>query len=152
MLFLLWHTEWFSFCNITLPLFQYPLHATSRIGLCFSNSVSLLILLLWSATCLFHPVCLTLLSDSMLWMFAEQVITHNAPSNLGPCHSSGSKLPATHRGSLDSCPGQCSGISGGQSGSGIGFSTSSSVFPCQYHSTTVSYSFMYHLGDGQWAH
>jgi hypothetical protein len=24
-------------------------------------------------------------------------------------------------------------------------------FSCQYHSTTVSYSLMYHLGNGKWA-
>jgi hypothetical protein len=30
------------------------------------------------------------------------------------------------------------------------FSTSPSVFPCQYHSTAAPYSLMCHLEDGQW--
>jgi hypothetical protein len=66
------------------------------------------------------------------------------------CHSSGSWLLASHCGGLGSCPGQYSEICGGQSGTGTGL-LQSLAFPCQYHSTTVTYSFMYHLVDGQWA-
>jgi hypothetical protein len=38
-------------------------------------------------------------------------------------------------------------IFGGQSGTRIGFPLGTSVVPCQYHSTAVPYSHMYHLGD-----
>jgi hypothetical protein len=35
-------------------------------------------------------------------------------------------------------------ISGGQSGTGTGFSYNTSVFPFQYQSTNIQYSFVYH--------
>jgi hypothetical protein len=41
------------------------------------------------------------------------------------------------------------GVSGGQNDTGIGFSPSPSVFPCQYHSTAALYSLMCRLGGGQ---
>jgi hypothetical protein len=40
-------------------------------------------------------------------------------------------------------------ICGGQNGTQTCLSPSSSVHPCQYHSTAAPYSLMYHLGVGQ---
>jgi hypothetical protein len=45
-----------------------------------------------------------------------------------------SRRPLTAEVRVRSRVGQC-GISGGQSGTGTGFSPSTSVFPCQFHST-----------------
>jgi hypothetical protein len=43
-----------------------------------------------------------------------------------------SRRPLTAEARVNQC-----GIYGGQNGTGTGFSTSSSVFPCQYHSTVA---------------
>jgi hypothetical protein len=43
---------------------------------------------------------------------------------------------------IQSQAGLC-GICGGQTGTGTGFSASTSVFPCQYHSTNAPYSAIY---------
>jgi hypothetical protein len=47
-----------------------------------------------------------------------------------------SRRPLTAEAGVRALVNPC-GICGGQSGTGIGFSPSSSVLPCQYHSTVV---------------
>jgi hypothetical protein len=57
-----------------------------------------------------------------------------------------SRRPLTAKARVRARIGPC-GVCGGQSGSGTGFSTSSSVFSCQYHSTVAAHGLrMYHLG------
>jgi hypothetical protein len=54
--------------------------------------------------------------------------------------------PVTAESWLRAHASQCE-ICGGQSGTGAGFSTSSSVFPCQYHSANALHT---HVAPGRW--
>jgi hypothetical protein len=59
-----------------------------------------------------------------------------------------SSLPLTAKARVRARVSPC-GIYGEQSGTGTGFCPSYSVIPCQYHSTVVFHTALYHVEDEQ---
>ena len=53
---------------------------------------------------------------------------------------------------LDHLQGSLCGMCNGHNSNGEGFPPSTSVFPCQYHSSSAPYPFNFQPMDGHWAH